>query len=142
MSKKVELQITAAAIIVNHGKALIIQRNKDEEIYPALWELPSGKKENFETIEKALAREVKEETGLKTKVGDIVSTFSYLVKKKDKIKDCVQINFKCQLIGERKCVTLSTEHQAYAWISRKNISKFHISNKTKKVLLATLKTQN
>ena len=49
-----------AAIIIKNNKFLCCQRGNYGDI-PLKWEFPGGKIENFETKEKALIREIKEE---------------------------------------------------------------------------------
>ena len=57
-----------AAIIVNHGKALICQRNRTDS-FPLKWEFPGGKVEAGETPAQGLAREVLEELGARATIG-------------------------------------------------------------------------
>ena len=51
------------AVILQDGKVLLVKRDN-----PALWELPGGAMLPGETIEDAVTREVKEETGIRTEI--------------------------------------------------------------------------
>ena len=44
MKKEIQ-KIVLAGVVFYNNKVLILQRSKDETIYPNMWELPSGKKE-------------------------------------------------------------------------------------------------
>jgi len=59
-NKKIVQKIVVAGVIVNKGgRVLILQRNKNEDIFPNMWELPSGKREFLEDSESCLIREIK-----------------------------------------------------------------------------------
>lgn len=129
-TKPIVQKVVAGGIIINDSKVLIIQRATNEEAYPNLWEVPSGKKEPMEKIEDTVVREVYEETSLKTKVIKVVDTFNFSVEKTDEIRDVTQINFLLELSEESK-VKLSTEHQNFAWITKDELSKYNLSKETK-----------
>ena len=53
----------AIAILIRAGKVLICQR-KDDDTYGGYWEFPGGKREDGESLEQALARELQEELAI------------------------------------------------------------------------------
>lgn len=53
-----------AAAIIRHGERILITSRPDEDLYAGLWEFPGGKRENNETLEACLLREIKEELGI------------------------------------------------------------------------------
>ena len=57
-----------AALIEFEGKVLACQRKRGSK-FELLWEFPGGKKEPGETLEEALARELREELGVEAKIG-------------------------------------------------------------------------
>ncbi len=131
--KPIVQKVVLAAVIIKDNKVLILQRNKDEDILPNMWELPSGKKEPLETFENALLREVKEETGLDIKIIMPFFVFDYQIEKTEEIRDSMQINFLVKPVGEDK-VKLSQEHQNFAWISESEIDKYALSPATKETI--------
>ena len=134
-NKKIVQKIVLAGVIINkNNEILILQRNKDEDIFPNMWELPSGKREFLESSESCLIREVKEETGLSVKIIMPFSVFDYQIEKPKEIRDTIQINFLVRVVNKKK-VKLSPEHQNFAWISKNNIDKYQLSQATKKVIL-------
>ena len=63
--KEIQRTIVSAIIFSKDGKLLM--GRKDPEgggVYPDSWHIPGGGVENGETLEQALAREVKEEVGI------------------------------------------------------------------------------
>jgi len=57
----------AAALVFRAGKLLITQRPADAHL-GGLWEFPGGKREEGETFEACLHRELKEELGIEVEV--------------------------------------------------------------------------
>jgi len=49
--KKIVQKIVLGGVVIKDGKILILQRHKDEDVYPNMWELPSGKREPLEPSE-------------------------------------------------------------------------------------------
>lgn len=69
------MQIVTAAIMKKGGKILIAQRRRgDHQQYK--WELPGGKLESHETPEECLRRELREEFGIETTIGEFVGSSS------------------------------------------------------------------
>ena len=68
--------ITAWAIIIdnidNKKKILLVKRASDKKLFQNAWSFPGGKVEEWESLEDAVVREVKEETWL-----DLVSFKKY-----------------------------------------------------------------
>lgn len=65
-----------AAIIRDGEKILICQRGADDEC-GMLWEFPGGKRENGETLEECIIREIREELELDIKVLSVFTKSIY-----------------------------------------------------------------
>ncbi len=63
----------AAGLIFHNGRLLIAQRYLDSH-QGGLWEFPGGKREEGETFETALVRELQEELGVTVKVGELIES--------------------------------------------------------------------
>jgi len=135
MSDKKKIQkIVVGGILINNNKVLILQRNINENIFPNIWELPSGKKEFEETTEQALVREFYEEAGIKIKIINIISVFDYVIKKKDEIRYSTQINFLVKFKNKKNTIKISEEHQNFMWVNKKSLNNFNLTKLTKNVL--------
>lgn len=133
MTKKIIQKIVLAGAVIKNNKILIIQRHKNEDTLPNIWELPSGRRKLLEPLEHSLIREVKEEVGLNIKIIMPFSIFDYQIEKPDEIRDSIQINFLVKP-GDNSGIKLSQEHQAFAWIKEDEINKYNLTEKTKSVL--------
>jgi mutator protein MutT len=61
-------QVVVAAVIERGGRILVSQRGPDAG-QPGRWEFPGGKREEGESDEAALARELREELGVEVGIG-------------------------------------------------------------------------
>lgn len=103
-------QLVVGAVVAHDGKVLLLQRPAGD-FMGGIWELPSGKVDPGESLDQALVREVKEETGL-----DIAGIRKYLGEfdyESGSGKKSRQFNFTVEVVDPEP-VEL-TEHDAYAW---------------------------
>lgn len=71
---------SARGIVVNNGKILLIYREKNGNTY---FSVPGGKREENETFEETVVREILEETSIKVTVDKYLGTFKSDIKEKD-----------------------------------------------------------
>lgn len=103
------------ALVVKDNKYLFVKRAADSSFFPGLWDLPGGKVEPGEELGKALAREVREETGLSIEPNKTMQEFLVTEKATD-IKLTV---FSTKLFPGK--VKLSKDHSAFAWLSKEEL---------------------
>lgn len=65
-----------SAVIIRNGKLLLQQRSSSRD-YPGKWETPGGKVEPRENARAALQRELREELGVESFVGDFICAWSF-----------------------------------------------------------------
>jgi mutator protein MutT len=66
----------AAGLVFRDGKLLVTQRHADAHL-GGLWEFPGGKREQDETFEACLIRELREELGIEVEVGPLVESLTH-----------------------------------------------------------------
>ncbi len=68
------MTLLVAAVIVHDrdaGRVVLIQRGPDARFAPGSWDLPAGKSEPGEPVTTTAVRELKEETGMLVRPGDL-----------------------------------------------------------------------
>lgn len=88
------IKIRAAVILTRNGRILLAEHEKGGKKY---WVVPGGKVEKGESLEEAAAREIEEETGLKTRIEKLVFVSEVL----DGRKHIIDFFFKGSIISGR-----------------------------------------
>jgi len=84
------MKVRVTAVVVEDDRILLLDQDTDGA---RSWSLPGGKVEPGETIEEALEREVREETGLEVRVGDLLYVCDVVQ------AQVVHLTFECQRVG-------------------------------------------
>ena len=117
------------AIVERENSVLLLKRHQ-EDFMGGIYELPSGKVESGESLDKALSREVEEETGLT--IGSIVrylGHFDYKSKSGEKTRQfnfLVSVNYGIGVVLQ--------EHETYAWAKKEEVNNFSVTESVKKIL--------
>ncbi len=74
---KVPHIVVGAAVTTNRKGEVLIAQRRQSDMLGGLWEFPGGKLEPGETIEECVVRELQEELGIKTVVGEHVMTVKH-----------------------------------------------------------------
>lgn len=98
------------------GRLLITQRPASGHL-GGLWEFPGGKREDGESFDECLRRELKEELGIEVRVGEVIESITH-----DYPDKTVQLQFF-------RCGWLKHEPQAlgcaaFRWVTREELSRF------------------
>lgn len=119
MSKPIQLSVKVI-IFDDQGRILVLRRSFVSKGNPGKWDFPGGKIDPGEDIGEAARREALEETGLEVEIGRVhgaaesespVSRVAYLI-------------FKASVVSGE--VTLSDEHDEYAWVSPHELAEIDL----------------
>ncbi|MEA2460671.1 MAG: 8-oxo-dGTP diphosphatase [Actinomycetota bacterium] len=69
-------EIAVGAIVVVEGRLLMVRRGHEPN--KGLWTVPGGRVERGESLEDAVKREIREETGLAVEVGRLAGHLEYI----------------------------------------------------------------
>ena len=132
MKGKDYLHVAVGVIRDGQGNILISLRH-DTAHQGGLWEFPGGKVESGESVERALARELKEELGW------CPQKFEYLIKIMNKTVNCNITHYlaKCNISRDKLCLG---EGAALGWFTYDEVLK--LENKPNEVEYVTKLAKN
>jgi len=117
-------RVMVTAIIKKNGKFLMLKRSGHNKMYSGYWQFPEGGVKFGETPEEALARELREETGLRVKkaklLGVRASSIEYFHRR---LWHFIRIFYYAKVAGEIK---LSNKHNEYKWVSKRGLGKIRL----------------
>lgn len=103
----------------NKNQVLLLQRSKNDDLYPLDWDFPGGSIEPKEDPNDAIKRELKEEADIE------VSNFHILyVATEQEPKYTVTLIFKGSAIDDS--VKLSHEHVSFRWVEITKLDEFDL----------------
>ena len=124
--------ITACAFIYHRFddgiKLFLPRRALTKKFLPGVFELPGGHIDFGENIEDGLKREIMEEFGMESKIGEPFSVFTYLneVKKSHSI----EVIYFAEFIDEINKIKINDyDHSEYVWISENELERIMDSKK-------------
>lgn len=125
-----------AIITDDNGKILILKRSADSKTNPGKWELPGGKVDQGEPFDKALIREVFEETQLKITLYNVISASQQNLP----LIRAVHIIMSGKIIeGE---LNLSDEHDGYAWEYPDNLKDYELADWMENFIKGNVKNED
>lgn len=121
---------TVGALIFNdEGKIFLVKSHK----WNGKYVIPGGHIELGETIEKALKREVKEETGLKVSDIKFVHLQEFIFDKSFwKKRRFIFLDYACKATSRK--VRLNSEGQGYVWVLLKDALRLPVEPYTRKTI--------
>ncbi len=133
MNKMVQ-RIAMKALIVKHGKVLIIREaaTYGDGTQRGRYHLPGGRVESGETYKAALRREVKEETGLDITIQQPLYVGEWRPVIRGVPHQIIAVFFVCTPKTDQ--VKLSSEHDDYQWIYPLKQKDFDIMDPEDKVI--------
>lgn len=108
------------AIFDEHERCLLVKRSHNSKGNPGKWELPGGKVSSGEDFDRALIREVEEETGLSISLSRLICGFEHELP----THKIAYIVMEGRPVAGQ--VGLSDEHDDFAWVQTSDLPDFDL----------------
>ena len=130
MGQEISYKLVVTGILCRNNTYLIIKRSDKEKKFPGMWTVPGGTVElndhtapnadgiMYDILERALSREIKEETGLSFENLRYVVSLAY--PKSTDVIMCLSFMMDA-LPGE---VVLDQDHTQYAWVTLQDAKSY------------------
>ncbi|MEI7961677.1 MAG: NUDIX domain-containing protein [archaeon] len=130
-TKSAKSAVISEAVISTSNGILLLRRSNSSNLYLGKWQLPGGKVERGETPQKALRREIFEETGCKCAKMKLIKKLDFSEMYRGKVSK-VNLNvYSCKLDGN---IFLSGDHSKVKFVKKSKIKKNHLAPVSKKAL--------
>lgn len=106
------------------GKILLIQRSAELDWHPSEWEILYGRINQFEDTEIGLKREVREEVGITDlEIIKVLSVWHIFRGSAEIVEnELIGVTYQCRTYQEQPM--LSSEHQAFKWVTPEEALQF------------------
>ena len=120
-------RVAVGAIVLKNDEILLVKRNKDPN--KGQWAIPGGSVKLGETLQKAVEREVREETGLIVKAKDPIYTFDLIERENRKIRfHFVIVDLMADLMGGK--LRPSDDASDARWFRSEEVKDFEVTKST------------
>ena len=114
MGRRLEVVIGVNSIVHSKGKILLLRRTPGSMPlkFAGRWDLPGGRVEPGESLERALRRELREETGLAPRIVRVVAS---RIVHAAPTREGIVVTFVCETRGLPKPRLAPKEHDRFLW---------------------------
>lgn len=126
-------QVITAVALIHHSfagvqKVFLPKRASTKKFLPDVFELPGGHIDYGEDIVTGLVREIKEELGMRVRVGDPFASFTYV--NDIKHSHSVEVMFFAEFLDPIENIKLDpSDHSEYLWLSLDELPRAYTDKK-------------
>ena len=119
--------VGVGAVVLNAAGHLLLAKRGHEPL-KGEWSLPGGAVEVGETLEEALAREIREETGVAVEVGPVVEVLDRVERAADSRVEYhfVIIDYLCYATDDR--IVCGSDADDARWVPPDRLAEYHLTD--------------
>lgn len=123
--------VGVGAVVLRDGAVLLVERA--QEPLAGQWTLPGGAVELGETLEEAVVRELREETGMTVRVLELVEAFDRITRDDESRAryHYVLLDYLCEPVGGE--LRAGSDARAAAWVRPEEFARYRLSEKARAV---------
>ena len=122
MADRLWARLGVKGALLRNGRLLLLRRRPDLDLWPGLWDLPGGGVAPNETLEEALVREVREETGFNVRVGRVLDvSFQWVQVRAEPQFPSVVPCYRCSTASRATPRLDPSEHTEFAWVTKQEL---------------------
>jgi len=123
--------VGVGGVVVHQGRVLLIRRGK-QPLY-GRWVVPGGTVELGESLERALVREMREETSLEVEPVELITVFDRIEQEGERVLyHYVIVDYLCRLRSGEACA--GSDALAVAWVGRDELDAYDLPPKAREVV--------
>lgn len=124
-------QVAVGAVVIKDNKVLLVKRKNPPA--QGVWALPGGRVHAGESLEEAVEREIREETGIHVQVGSVVHVFDVIERNEDDLSvHYVIIDYRAEYVsGDPRAGDDALEA---GWVSKDEIDERAVNDSTRLLL--------
>ncbi len=124
-------QVAVGAVVIKDNKVLLVKRKNPPA--QGVWALPGGRVHAGESLEEAVEREIREETGIHVQVGSVVHVFDVIERNEDDLSvHYVIIDYRAEYVsGDLRAGDDALEA---CWVSKDEIGERAVNDSTRLLL--------
>jgi ADP-ribose pyrophosphatase YjhB (NUDIX family) len=117
--------VSVGGVVIDGDRVLLVKRG--QEPLKGQWSLPGGVVEAGEELHAAIAREVREETGLDVAVGPVVAVLDRITRDADGRVEYhyVIIDYACRALGGS--LTCASDADDARWVDRSDVVSYGVT---------------
>ena len=124
-------QVAVGAVVMKDNKVLLVKRKNPPA--QGMWALPGGRVHAGESLEEAVEREIREETGIHVQVGPVVHVFDVIERNDDDLSvHYVIIDYRAEYMSGD--LSAGDDALEVGWVSKDEIGERAVNDSTRLLL--------
>jgi 8-oxo-dGTP diphosphatase len=133
------IRVGVKGLLLRRGRLLLLRRHPRDAIYPGRWDLSGGGVEVGHTLEESLRREIREETGLRVRVGRPFDVRLVRIPVRgDRTFPSLLVTFRVPSVGRGAVRLDPSEHIEARWVGPGELGPLRIVPTQRAVVAAAL----